>query len=98
MAKYVYAAIFTEEDEGGYSINFPDFESCYTYSAGIIDGMEMAEDALCLTLYHFEKTNRIIPEASDIRAVTVPERSFVTYIYCNTEGYEDRVTYPEDDC
>lgn len=30
MAKYVYPAIFTLEDEGGYSVFFPDLEGCYT--------------------------------------------------------------------
>jgi predicted RNase H-like HicB family nuclease len=28
--KYAYTAIFTEEGDGGYSVRFPDFESCYT--------------------------------------------------------------------
>lgn len=28
--KYVYPAIFTPEEDGGYSVLFTDFESCYT--------------------------------------------------------------------
>ena len=48
MAKYVYPAIFTPEPEG-YSINFPDLESCYTSAPTLEEGMEMAADVLCLT-------------------------------------------------
>ena len=32
MAKYVYPAIFTKEDNGGYSIAFPDIQGCHTCS------------------------------------------------------------------
>ena len=28
--KYVYPAVFTPEDNGQFSVNFPDLESCYT--------------------------------------------------------------------
>ena len=44
MAKYIYPAIFTPEKDGGYSINFPDLEGCYTYGDDLADGMEMAKD------------------------------------------------------
>ena len=30
MAKYIYPAVFTKEEDGGYSVVFPDLESCYT--------------------------------------------------------------------
>lgn len=33
MAKYVYPAVFTQEAEGGYSINFPDLPNCFTVGA-----------------------------------------------------------------
>lgn len=31
-SKYVYPAIFTSEEDGGYSIVFPDIEGCFTGS------------------------------------------------------------------
>ena len=51
MAKYVYPAIFTKEDEGGYSIIFPDLEGCYTQGDDMQNSLEMANDVLCFTLY-----------------------------------------------
>ena len=32
MAKYVYPAIFTEEEDG-YSVRFPDIDGCFTSGA-----------------------------------------------------------------
>jgi len=50
MAKYTYPAILTHEASAGYSINFPDFESCYTSALNLEEGTEMARDVLRLTL------------------------------------------------
>ena len=55
MAKYAYPAIFTPEEDGSYSINFPDLEGCYTCGDSLEDGIEMAADALPLVLYGYEK-------------------------------------------
>ena len=42
MAKYIYPAIFTPEDEGGYSVVYPDLKGCYTCGDTLEDGLEMA--------------------------------------------------------
>lgn len=55
MAKYAYPAIFTPENDGGFSIRFPDLEGCYTYGDNMADGLIMAEDTLALVLYGYEK-------------------------------------------
>ena len=41
MAKYVYPAIFTPEENGTYSIVFPDLEGCYTCGDDLEDGIEV---------------------------------------------------------
>ena len=58
MKKYSYPAVFTPEENGAYSIYFPDFESCYTCGDSLADGIMMAEDVLAFTLYDYEKENR----------------------------------------
>ncbi len=87
MAKYVYPAIFTPEKEGGYSIAFPDVEGCYTQGKDMADGIEMAEDALCLMLYDMEEREENIPAASDIKAVKCGVDEIVTLIACDTLEY-----------
>lgn len=89
MAKYVYPAIFTPETEGGYSIRFPDIENCFTDADDLTTAMEMANDALCLTLYDMEQADKPIPAASsamDAQRLTTGEE-FVSLIACDTIEY-----------
>ena len=87
MAKYAYPAIFTPEEDGTYSINFPDLEGCYTCGDSIEDGLEMAEDALALVLYGYEKDGREIPAPSVPSSLTLSGSEFVNYVACDTMAY-----------
>ncbi len=87
MAKYIYPAIFTPEDGGHFSINFPDLDGCYTCGDNLEDGMNMAQDALSLMLTHLEDLKREIPDASSINALDVNGNEFATYISCDTAVY-----------
>lgn len=87
MAKYAYPAIFTPEDDGSFSINFPDLEGCYTCGDSLEDGIEMAEDALALVLYGYEKDGRKIPAPSAPSEITLSDNDFINYIACDTMAY-----------
>jgi len=87
MAKYTYPAIFEKEQEGGYSIYFPDIEGCYTQSEDITEGMENASDALCLMLFELEKQDKPIPPATSMKAIQVTGDDIVTLIACDTQFY-----------
>ena len=86
MAKYVYPAIFTPED-GGYSIRFPDFESCYTSALTLEEGLEMANDVLCLTLYGLEEDGGEIPRPSGVKELETAGEAFVSLVACDTVAY-----------
>ena len=86
MAQYVYPAVFTEED-CGYSINFPDLENCFTSAETLGEGIKMANDVLCLTLYEMEQAGTAIPAPSDLRDVPVGNKEFVNFIPCDTVEY-----------
>lgn len=86
MAKYVYPAVFTEEDSG-YSINFPDLPNCFTSGETLGEAIEMAGDILCLTLYEMEQAGTAIPAPSDLRDVPVGNKEFVNFIPCDTVEY-----------
>ena len=90
MAKYVYPAIFTPEENGAYSIVFPDLDGCYTCGDDLEDGIEMAEDALALVLYGYEKDGRTIPAPSKHTELTVNGEEFVNYVACDTMAYRKR--------
>ena len=89
MAKYVYPAIFTPE-ENGYSIIFPDLEGCYTCGDDLKDGLEMARDVLALVLYGYEKDGKEIPKPSERSVLKTNENEFVNYVVCDTMEYRKR--------
>ena len=83
MSIYIYPAIFTKE-ETGYSINFPDIDSCYTMGEDLKDGLEMAEDVLSLMLSIYEKEGKIIPKPSPIERIELNENQRIHLIKCDT--------------
>lgn len=87
MAKYAYPAIFTPEENGCFSINFPDLEGCYTCGDSLEDGIEMAEDVLALILYGYEKENRDIPAPSAPDSFSLSGNEFINFIACDTMEY-----------
>ena len=89
MAKYTYPAIFEIEEEGGYSIYFPDIEGCYTQAEDISEGIENASDALCLMLYELEKQGKPIPTPSNIKSIKTSDNDIVTLIACDTRFYKN---------
>lgn len=90
MAKYVYPAIFTEE-EAGFSVWFPDLEGCYTCGDDLNDAIVMAEDILAYVLYDYEKEGKEIPKPSARNAIVLEsEKDFINDIACNTIEYAKR--------
>ena len=89
MAKYTYPAIFEKEREGGYTIFFPDVEGCYTQSENISEGIENAEDALCLMLFEYEKEGNPIPKATNLKDIKTTDENFVSLIACDTQFYKN---------
>jgi len=87
MAKYVYPAVFTEEDDGKYSVSFPDVENCYTGGDDMADAIEMATDVLCLMLYDMEQDKKEIPLPSDYGTIKTGESDIVSLVACDTEFY-----------
>jgi predicted RNase H-like HicB family nuclease len=87
MAKYVYPAIFTLESDGGYSVSFPDIESCYTSGDDMPDALDMAEDVLCLMLYDMEKNGVAIPAPSDSKSIKTNANDVVSLVGCDTAFY-----------
>jgi predicted RNase H-like HicB family nuclease len=87
MVKYTYPAIFEKEQDGGYSIYFPDIAGCYTQAEDAAEGIENAGDALCLMLYELEKQGRPIPKPGNIKDIEVNDGGFVTQVACDTRLY-----------
>ena len=87
MAKYVYPAIFSPEEGGGYSVFFPDLEGCYTCGDDLKDALFMAEDVLAFALYDCERDETKIPDPSNTKDIALSEGEFVNYVACDTIEY-----------
>lgn len=87
MAKYIYPAIFKSEDDGGFSIHFPDIEGCYTCGKDLEDGLSMANDALSLMLVEMEDSQDPIPAPSSITSIKLKDGEFSTLITADTIQY-----------
>ncbi|MCC8103037.1 MAG: type II toxin-antitoxin system HicB family antitoxin [Clostridiales bacterium] len=88
MAKYRYPAVFTPEEEGRYSVSFPDIDGCYTCGDNLEDAIMMAEDVLAYCLHDEEDVSGEIPKASKAEEVVLRKREFVKYITCDTICYK----------
>lgn len=87
MAKYVYPAIFTPEENGAYSVRFPDIKGCFTEGENLADALEMAQDALCLMIYDKEEKGENIAPASNISDIAVKAGEVVSLVCCDTLEY-----------
>ena len=85
--KYAYAAIFTPEENGLYSVNFPDIPGCYTSGDDMSDAIYMAQDVLNLTLYDLEEDKKPIPKASKPQDIKITGEQFTSIIAVDTETY-----------
>ena len=85
--KYTYTAVFTPEENGLFSVNFPDLESCYTSGDDMADAVNMAQDVLCLTLYDLEQDKKPIPQASKPQDIVITGEQFISVIAVDTETY-----------
>ena len=88
--KYAYPAIFTPEEDGGYSVRFPDLEGCFTCGDTMADAIFMAEDALALVLYGYEHDNRTIPVPSPATTISLENNEFINTVACDTLEYRKR--------
>ena len=87
-AIYIYPAVFTPEDNGKYSIRFPDIEGCLTFGENLEDGMMMAKDALSLAIYsNYEEPEIEVPASTKINEIKLDKNEFVTYVVADTTYY-----------
>jgi len=95
MASYVFPAVFEpDKEQGGFCVYFPDFDDVTTHAVftqgdDFKHAMDMAEDALCLTLYYMEKSGTEIPKASKTDDIEAKPDDIVNLVACDTRFYKN---------
>lgn len=90
MKKYSYPAVFSPEENGLFSVSFPDIEGCYTCGDSLADAIIMAEDALAFCLYDYERNNVEVPVPSPAYSIHLVDNQFINYIACDTLAYRKK--------
>ena len=85
--RYIYTAVFTPEENGMFSVSFPDLPGCGTCGDDIEDAVNMAKDILCLWLYDMEQDKKVIPPARATHNIPRKNNEFASTITVDTETY-----------
>lgn len=80
MDKYLYFAVFTSCEEGGYTITFPDLGGCITECDDIEEGMNNAKGVLELHLFGMEEDGDDIPAPTDPKDIKISTGEFIVPI------------------
>lgn len=78
--KLIYPAVFHPEEDGGYSVDFPDLLGCVTEGDTLSEAVDMAEDALGIYLYSLKEDKEPYPEPSNPADIKVEGRDFVSLV------------------
>ncbi len=80
MSEYVYPAIFHKNNDGSYTILFPDLPGCITEGKTLGEAMRMAQSALTQWVEYLKDKKETIPTASNLQSVDTEAGEFVNLI------------------
>ncbi|WP_302359357.1 type II toxin-antitoxin system HicB family antitoxin [Mitsuokella multacida] len=87
MTKLSYPAVFHPEENGGYSVDFPDLLGCVTEGDTFSEVVDMAEDALGIYLYSLKEDGEPYPKPSKPAGIKAEGRDFVSLIEYDEAAY-----------
>lgn len=85
-----YPAVFQAEEEGGFSIFFPDVDGCITQGEDMNDGYEMAFDALGNMLSYLDEQGKAIPRPSSPQEIRLEDGQFMAVVEFDMLEYKKR--------
>jgi len=81
--QYVYPAVFHSNDDGSYTVLYPDLPGCCSEGKTLANALYMAQAALTQWLGYLSDKKQIIPHASDLESVVVENGEFVNLVYAD---------------
>ncbi len=80
MAEYVYPALFHLNDDGSYTITYPDLPGCVSEGKSLENALYMAQDALRVWLGYLLDEKEALPASTAIQQVQAGPGEFVNLI------------------
>lgn len=85
---YIYPAVFYQEDDGRYSVVFPDLNDLATYGDNLADAFAMAQEACGQYLFNSLRDGEILPVPTPLDKVEKEEETaLVNLIGVNLDEY-----------
>ena len=78
--EYVYPAIFHKNDDGSYTVTYPDLPGCITEGKSLANAMYMAQSALTQWLGYLSDRKEVFPEPSGMGSIRTSSAEFVNLI------------------
>lgn len=80
MIEYVYPAIFHSNDDGTFTITYPDLPGCISEGKSLGNAIFMAQTALNQWIEYLTDKEQPIPPASDLTAIQIDKGEFVNLV------------------
>lgn len=80
MSEYVYPALFHPNDDGSFTVTYPDLPGCISEGKSLGNAMYMAQSALTQWLEYLTDKKQDIPAPSAMAAVTTAGDEFTSLI------------------
>lgn len=88
VRKYAYPAIFYPEDDGKYSVIFPDLNNLATYGHDLVDAIDMAQEACSMYLFESLRDGEVLPNPTPIdKVVKDDDHAIVNMVLVDLQSY-----------
>jgi len=77
---YIYPALFHANDDGSYTITYPDLPGCISEGKSLSNAIFMAQSALTQWLEYLSANGRDLPSASESKTIKTSGNEFVNFI------------------
>jgi len=87
--QYLFAAVFSKNEEGLLDVHFPDLPNCRTNGSDMIDAAKKAEAVLSICLFDMEQHGAEIPNPTTPDKVTTAPGETVALVKADTDIYRN---------
>lgn len=90
---YIYPAVFYPEEDGRYSVIFPDLNDLATYGDNLADAFAMAQEACGQYLFTSLRDGEKVPASTPISEVKMEEEAALVNLICvNLDEYAKNIS------
>ena len=80
LMEFVYPAVFHSNEDGSYTVTYPDLPGCVSEGKYLANAMHMAQSALSQWLGYLTDKGEPIPAASEPGSIAAGENGFVNLV------------------